>query len=300
MIDRLEAFDRAETWSAAERELDALAAEGAPPGPALGDRYDQLVEEAIETDADSEAAARLQRKALEAGCTYHALGQEMLGWHLLKAGRREEAERHFDSLRAERGADAHLELTRAGALLDSGHPEDALEAFDRALEAARKTGEESDLDQVRLERRDAREELGVPADAEDRLVRRPDIGALERETLQLAVAWFPRSEHAEALARWPELAEDLADPDAYCRKIELALRRASPPGGPAAVAAPLYVEELEDFAAEQGLPPASARARTGLAAELGQAGRTLCWPPARNEPCWCGSDRKYKRCCGEA
>jgi len=22
------------------------------------------------------------------------------------------------------------------------------------------------------------------------------------------------------------------------------------------------------------------------------------WPPGRNEPCRCGSERKYKRCCG--
>jgi uncharacterized protein YecA (UPF0149 family) len=22
------------------------------------------------------------------------------------------------------------------------------------------------------------------------------------------------------------------------------------------------------------------------------------WPPGRNEPCWCGSERKCKRCCG--
>lgn len=21
------------------------------------------------------------------------------------------------------------------------------------------------------------------------------------------------------------------------------------------------------------------------------------WPPARNEACWCGSSRKYKKCC---
>jgi len=39
--------------------------------------------------------------------------------------------------RAERGADLHLELTRANALLDSGHSEDALKGFDRALEVAR-------------------------------------------------------------------------------------------------------------------------------------------------------------------
>ncbi|MEU3308968.1 SEC-C metal-binding domain-containing protein, partial [Nocardiopsis sp. NPDC006832] len=22
------------------------------------------------------------------------------------------------------------------------------------------------------------------------------------------------------------------------------------------------------------------------------------WPPERNRPCWCGSGRKYKKCCG--
>ncbi|MGI8800829.1 MAG: SEC-C metal-binding domain-containing protein [Solirubrobacteraceae bacterium] len=26
--------------------------------------------------------------------------------------------------------------------------------------------------------------------------------------------------------------------------------------------------------------------------------RERAWPRGSNEPCWCGSDRKYKRCCG--
>jgi uncharacterized protein YecA (UPF0149 family) len=24
------------------------------------------------------------------------------------------------------------------------------------------------------------------------------------------------------------------------------------------------------------------------------------WPPGRNDECWCGSGRKYKKCCGAA
>ncbi|MGZ4186892.1 MAG: SEC-C metal-binding domain-containing protein [Solirubrobacteraceae bacterium] len=28
--------------------------------------------------------------------------------------------------------------------------------------------------------------------------------------------------------------------------------------------------------------------------------RACPWPPGRNEPCWSGSDRKYKKCCGPA
>lgn len=27
-------------------------------------------------------------------------------------------------------------------------------------------------------------------------------------------------------------------------------------------------------------------------------GRRVPWPPSRNQPCWCGSGVKYKRCCG--
>ncbi|MFE3459325.1 SEC-C metal-binding domain-containing protein [Nocardiopsis aegyptia] len=26
--------------------------------------------------------------------------------------------------------------------------------------------------------------------------------------------------------------------------------------------------------------------------------RLVPWPPQRNETCWCGSARKYKKCCG--
>ena len=29
-----------------------------------------------------------------------------------------------------------------------------------------------------------------------------------------------------------------------------------------------------------------------------EAGKGRRWPPGRNEPCWSGSERKYKRCCG--
>ena len=151
VIDRLEAFERAETWMDAERELDAVAAERPPAEVGLGDRYDELVEEAVEADEDFEAAARLH---------------------------------------------------------------------------------------------------------------------------------------------------DLEEPDAYCGVIELALRRASPPGSPTALAAPLRVDELEEFAAERKLDADSSRARSGLAAELARTGQALLWPPSRNDPCWCGSGRRYKRCCG--
>ncbi|MBA2420202.1 MAG: SEC-C domain-containing protein [Thermoleophilaceae bacterium] len=39
-----------------------------------------------------------------------------------------------------------------------------------------------------------------------------------------------------------------------------------------------------------------ARARRGGGGA--PTGRALSWPPSRNDPCWCESGRKYKRCCG--
>lgn len=33
-------------------------------------------------------------------------------------------------------------------------------------------------------------------------------------------------------------------------------------------------------------------------AMTGHPERALLWPPARNGPCWCESNRKYKKCCG--
>jgi uncharacterized protein YecA (UPF0149 family) len=29
-----------------------------------------------------------------------------------------------------------------------------------------------------------------------------------------------------------------------------------------------------------------------------RTGNAVVWPPGHNEPCWCGSQRKYKKCCG--
>jgi uncharacterized protein YecA (UPF0149 family) len=62
--------------------------------------------------------------------------------------------------------------------------------------------------------------------------------------------------------------------------------------------APIRVDALLAWCAERGQDPDEARA--GYAAALAQAHpeQLICWPPGRNEPCWCGSARKYKKCCG--
>ncbi|MDX3688770.1 SEC-C metal-binding domain-containing protein [Streptomyces europaeiscabiei] len=44
--------------------------------------------------------------------------------------------------------------------------------------------------------------------------------------------------------------------------------------------------------------PDAPSARSAYADELARRGQATDWPPPRNGPCWCGSERKYKKGCG--
>jgi uncharacterized protein YecA (UPF0149 family) len=117
------------------------------------------------------------------------------------------------------------------------------------------------------------------------------------EATSFAVARFPRDQVDPALARWPGLADDLKDPDAYCRTIEARLREVQAGTGRVPSVAPMNVDAFLEFASGQGLDPSTGTARSRFAALLGCRGETVPWPPGRNDPCWCSSGRKYKRCC---
>jgi len=111
------------------------------------------------------------------------------------------------------------------------------------------------------------------------------------------LAWFGPDQHAAALARWPSLAEDLADATAYNARIEGHLRRLHRETGRRPTIAPLDVDEFAAWTAEAGYDADTGSARSQFAAELARSGHALAWPPSRNDPCWCRSGRKYKRCC---
>ncbi len=116
----------------------------------------------------------------------------------------------------------------------------------------------------------------------------------------VAFAWFPREEWAVAIEAWPDLLETSPeDHTAYSRQVEGWMKRAAKdlPGSPKAIA-PLSVERLRAHAASVGKDAGSGEVRSGLAAELMRLGEAIPWPPGRNDPCWCGSGGKYKRCCG--
>jgi hypothetical protein len=127
-----------------------------------------------------------------------------------------------------------------------------------------------------------------------------DSGVRRSRQLQLAIAWFPADEWRAAIGRWPDLLDELpADHLEYSHVIEArtkAIARAAA-GAPMSIA-PLTVVGLGAYCHEHGGDPGTAEARSAYAAELARTGEVVRWPPGRNDPCWCGSATKYKRCCG--
>jgi tetratricopeptide (TPR) repeat protein len=181
----------------AERVLESIAEVGGRPDVPLGDLYDGLAEAAAEA-GDYGCAVRAQRRALDLGCQWPELGQEMLGWYLLKDGRVDEGEALFDALKTERRGDALLLLTLAAARRDAGLGAAALAAYDEALATATAADPEM-LDQVRIERRHCREAFGLEPDADDLLA--PDRVQRRAEEIAVAIAWLPREQDVRA-CRW--------------------------------------------------------------------------------------------------
>jgi tetratricopeptide (TPR) repeat protein len=119
--------------------------------------------------------------------------------------------------------------------------------------------------------------------------------------VMLAFGWFPPEEFVAALDAWPQLADDwgTADHTEYNRRLERHLSEMQAAHGPVRIA-PIRIDRLRNWCARTGNDPAAGSARSGYAAELARtsSGDLIAWPPARNEPCWCDSGRKYKQCCG--
>jgi tetratricopeptide (TPR) repeat protein len=144
-------------------------------------------------------------------------------------------------------------------------------------------------DDVQRRRLIARDRSGVAAAA---MSARPPGGAAA-----VVMGWFPAGEFERALELWPDGLERFAGYDhrEYCRAIEADLRiysAAMVHVRPAAV----MVDVLIAFCDAEHLDPSSADARARYAASL--ADDVIEWPPGRNDPCWCGSGSKYKKCCG--
>ena len=92
-----------------------------------------------------------------------------------------------------------------------------------------------------------------------------------------------------------------AGPDPRDRAVRPAPRVGEPAtvaeDGVRIVMVPITVNQLLDYAARTNGDPLHASTRSQLLRERYDQDGGLPWPPQRNEHCWCGSGRKYKKCC---
>jgi tetratricopeptide (TPR) repeat protein len=288
-------------------------------------------------------AIAAKREAIEAGYRSQPAPETDIAECLLEAGRREEADALFATLRARDPDDVWLYNAATYSYADVDPGESLRWALD-GIEVAVATGDPDQVVMQLLECAEAAwEKLDEPADAQlveqietfcDQWTpvraepRWGDLPPLEDRpcghcgyqpgvsvgtgaeqvrdrttrsgSVELSYAWFPADEWPVARERWPEVAEGRpADHGEYCREVEGRIKmfaRVDP--GNRLFVAPLTVAGLEADAVEAGEDPGTSQARAGYAGRVLAAGEAIAWPPGRNEPCWCGSDRKYKKCCG--
>lgn len=296
----------AETLPDAElalRELAALSAADesvAADHPPLGDLYSQLAHEAFNEHEDAQEAVRLQSIALEHPCTSRRAEQgTLLGFRFVGL----EDTTALEDLKTSRSggrSDASL-LSGFATQAELVELAMALRLHDEALDIA-KAARPLDYDllrDVRIGRALARADAELPPD-EDDAAAEEHLDAIDREAALLDARearqlFIPRDQLDAARAAWPDLLE-LSDPDGYYASLE---RRWGDRTAETGFAQP-YPVDVELFVGAGERPT---RLLDDLPAELVltiEAAGTgpIEWPPGRNDECWCGSGRKYKRCCG--
>jgi Plasmid pRiA4b ORF-3-like protein/SEC-C motif len=115
------------------------------------------------------------------------------------------------------------------------------------------------------------------------------------------MAYFPPAEYEAAWAHRLLNATSYRDHADYRRETEQALRAMAERPAAGIRVVPLDVPGLLAHAQRAGKDPAHRQSRLSYTGWLYETGRdAINWPPERNEPCWCGSGAKYKKCCGSA
>ena len=132
----------------------------------------------------------------------------------------------------------------------------------------------------------------------------PDAGGPRPipETVREHHAFYPHSALGEVRERGLLPPKD-TDGSAHHHAVERTLRaqaRGFPEVRLGTIAA--TPDEITAFAAEHGFDPADPGTLRAWASAVPapDSPRIVPWPPERNHPCWCGSGRKYKKCCGSA
>jgi tetratricopeptide (TPR) repeat protein len=272
-----------------------------------------------------EEAIEAMREAVAAGwegeLDDHPSAQALIADLLLRAGRDQEADQAWAQAEREDPRNPWVHSAASDAYTRVGLYRKALPWQTKGLELALAAGEEEGELAWYLtgERGETMDALGLAPDelqlrAEELIERQEQQDReYEREFLRtwnqprtiapqqayIGIAWFPPDQYQRALETWPSFAEDYEHGPyaAYCARLELLLRDLNSQGVKRLALTPLTIDDYLAWCAEHDRDPEESDSRASYATEL--IGRDVAqpWPPQRNEPCWCGSERKYKKCC---
>ena len=235
---------------------------------------------------------------------------------LFQLGRATEALAGLEALRKHRPFSPVAFHRAAEALETTGEQKLALRWFDMALSrctdqlaagAGDQPGLGASVSMLIGGRRRLRTTLGLPPDELDTVKSTggfPPDDAFQgrlppghaRPGSVVRVLFWPRDQVGPAHERWPTLVQT-PEIEPFVRYRELENRQLAE-DGVRIVMVPITVNQLLDYAARTNGDPLHASTRSQLLRERYDQDGGLPWPPQRNEQCWCGSGRKYKRCCG--
>lgn len=255
-----------------------------------------LAAEITERSRGAEEAVPLAARRVDttAGTTEHTAARAQHAELLLRCGRDDEGMRELHELRPRLTRDALEAATIIEVLTENGRAELAEQWLTPAVATALDVAERAERDapgseaaddawgtaeRLAVHRRGIRHELGLAPDATDGFA--DEILAADEEGRDLE--FWPASAFAEVRAAFPQgevVAE--TDWDAHRTAIERELQAGDAEGDPPRV--------------EVATPELLAAVLAGDDDAVAP-GPLLAWPPGRNEPCWCGSQTKYKKCC---
>jgi hypothetical protein len=225
-----------------------------------------------------------------------------VAWMHVRAGRRPEADALWAALEHEHPADPTVPFLAGSAHAEAGEPAVAAPLFAQALERALRSGADGEtLRRIVAARTEALAEADLaPGEIDDLARRALARAAAAGADTPVTTPFFLVDDFAAALDAWPDFAADWRAEGhaAYALELDQRMRAVASgaPRHPAVV--PLTVALVRERSAANGLDADTAEARTRAAYEIAMEGGAIAWPPGRNDPCWCGSGTKYKRCCG--
>ncbi|MDL5160168.1 SEC-C domain-containing protein [Actinomycetospora termitidis] len=207
---------------------------------------------------------------------------------LLRYGHEDDGMALLRALRPQLSRDLLADHYVITPLVENGRHELAEEwltaALATALGVADRAEDDSDVEQDAFDiadrllvlRYDLRREMDLPLDETDRVAEQVDDDEVSD------FRFWPEAAYAKLLAALPP-EEDDSPPtwDEHRAVIERRMQASDPSDLPVIeVGTP---DMLAVFLADDGTPV--------------PPGPLLPWPPGRNDPCWCGSRVKYKKCC---